>query len=185
MSRTIIVLGHFGTGKTMRFSLSQLIEEKLAELRKVRRSFPRYMCPTVLDIMRENDRAISSFCIEKNLTDFARSERFSRRCIPYEVGSAMAALSYLPAHICIYGRTGFQYVSLWICGLKQDRRFCGKDAMEKQSNELLNLSIPRTHLWRDRRRRRKRKCDVWGVPWKLNSDWIYKNAWVRSVSGCA
>jgi len=187
MSRMVIVIGHFGTGKYLFNTLAQRIEDLL---RDVQTEVDRYITETmdsfVLDFMRKDDWIFSSNCNGIEFTGYIRRERFSRRCMLDEVGYDMSAKPYLPAVFRIYGESEKPSFSMKKRCLKKDNESFGEKATEKKSNELRLLSLPMAvYLWRDRRHRRKRICDLRSAPWKLNSDWICDNAWGWSAFECA
>ena len=182
----ILIIGGFGSGKPQFKSLLLRFKDVLGDLNRRADSFFSHRNSMVLDVMRKIDCISTCDFNGRYLAEFFDRERFSRRFTQNEVGYDMAVRSYLPAHNCIYGIIEKLSFSLGLCCLEKDDRSFGKDATEKQSNELLDYSLPvAVHLWRDKRHRRKRMCNFRSVPWKLNSDWDFDNAVGRDTSRCA
>lgn len=196
MSRTVsgagirivnyLIIGSSGTGKSRFSSLSLRLKDVLGDLNRRTDSIISHRNSIVLDVMRKGDCILACDFNGRYLAEFVDRERFPWRFTQNEVGYGMAVRPYLPAHICIYGIIEKLSFSLELCCLKKDDMSFGKDATEKQSNELLDYSLPMAvHLWRDKRHRRKRTCDFRSVPWKLNSDWDFDNAEGRDIPRCA
>lgn len=195
MSRTIVIgidfgnvyslsSGSFGIGKSIgRIARYIVLELHRIEIRSSRR--PCFIdSVSVLDVMRKKNWPSSIECIGKEIVESIKHERFSRRYMPNNAGGDKAVLSYLPADIRISGSLKKSNNSSEVdCPEKGIQTF-GLDATEKQSNELPQLSISMAvHLWRSKRHRRRRICDLWNAPWKLNNDW--NSAPGESVFQCA
>lgn len=157
-TQTIVV---FGIGNYIRQLLlrNNDIERQRLEIR----SDIDFM--TVLDVMSKEYWPTSIECVEKEIIEAVKHERFSRRYIPNDAGSDRAALSYFPADIRISGSSERSYIPSEIVCPEKEKQSFGLDATEKQSNELPNLSISMAvYLWRGRRHQRRRICDVWIAP---------------------
>ena len=194
MSGTVIAIGEIREGKSMLTSLVRHLVQQLAECNedatsemkeKIEGHIPQYRSSFALDVMRSDRCVILSNLNIRDMAVFSGSEGLSRIFTQDGMRKDMTVSPYLPASICIYGRIEKQIVSSENCSLIEDDYSSGEDATERQSDELPVLSVPRAHLWSDRRRLRKRACNFLSVPWKLNNDWNCNNAGVRSTSICA
>lgn len=114
----------------------------------------------MLDVMQKTNRIIDSI----------KREKLIRKCFPSTAGADKASLPNHPAAI----RTSAtalktKVFSENICPKKKHHVF-KKDATVKQGNQVLvSPLLMAVYLRRNWRYRRKRICELWIAPWKLNS----------------